>query len=286
MSLRFPSAAIWLRRVLMIAVCSTVAGVAWAAPAPEPAHDSDLKVKYKISFLGFDLAHANLAAKFEHGFYAVRVGYRTTGLVKIFAAANGDISATGAADVNHVMPADFHQQTKENAKESKVDMTIVQGSVATDAAIPEAPEDPHRVPVKDENRKNVLDPLSALLIPVGKGKDPLSAASCNRTIPIFDGWTRFDITMTFKEMKTIKTGAYKGDAVVCAVRWVPIAGHISTREGTKFMMDNKNIDVTLAPIADTGYLAPLHVGIQTLHGHVDVDALEFTATKLDPSAAN
>jgi len=256
-----------------------------AAPPADVVRDGGLTAKYRISFLGFDLARANLVTKFEHGLYAARVGYRTTGIVKVFAAATGDVSATGAIDANHAMPAEFHQVSKENAKDAKVDMKIEQGTVTADDVAPEAPADPDRVPVKDDHRKNVLDPLSALLIPLGKGKDPL-AATCNRTIPVFDGWTRFDIALTFKELKSVDKAGFKGQAVVCSVRWVPIAGHIPTRAGTKFMMNNKDIDVMFAPVGDTGYLAPLHIGIQTLHGHVDVDAVEFAASKSDPNPAN
>ncbi len=280
-------AAIAWPKFLVIAATLACAGQALAASPADPVHDNELKVKYKIAFLGFDLARANLIAKFEHGLYAARVGYKTTGLVKVFATANGDISVSGTIDANHAAPTDFHQTTRENSKDSKVDMTLAQGSVTSNVAVPEAPADPNRVPVKDENRKNVLDPLSAMLIPIGKAKDkdPLNAA-CSRTIPVFDGWTRFDIVLSFKEEKTINRPDYKGKAVVCSVRWVPVAGHIPTRAGTKFMMENKNIDVTLAPIGDTGYLAPLHIGVQTLHGHVDVDALDFAVAKADAKVAN
>jgi hypothetical protein len=268
---------------LTFVFAAVTAGI--AGPAADPVHDAGLEVKYRISFLGVDLARANLVAKFEHGLYAARVGYRTTGIVKVFATATGDISATGAIDASHVIPAGFNQSTKENAKDSRVIMTLSQGVVTADEAIPEAPADPNRVPVKEGDRKNVLDPLSAIIIPVGRSKDPLKDV-CNRTIPIFDGWTRFDVTLSFKALKTIDRPEYKGEAVTCAVRWVPIAGHIPERPGTKFMMENKNIEVTLAPIADTGYVVPLHIGIQTMHGHVDVDALQFTATKAEQAPAN
>jgi hypothetical protein len=265
---------------LLVLAPSTVSGA-----SSDQVRDTELKVKYKISFIGFDLARANLITKFEHGYYAARIGYRTTGIVKVFATATGDISATGAIDANHVMPAEFNQATKENSKDSKVVMTLSQGSVVSNEAEPEAPADPNRIQVKDEHRRNVFDPLSSMLIPLGKGKDALQTA-CNRTIPVFDGWTRFNIAMTFKELKTLDKGPFKGDVAVCSVRWVPVAGHIPTRAGTKFMMDNKDISVTLAPIGDTGYVAPLHIGLQTLHGHVDVDAVDFSIASPEPNAAN
>ncbi len=272
---------------IFIGTVLTLSGVLASAElwSGEPVHDVDLKVKYKISFLGFDLARANFAAKFEHGLYAARVGYKTTGIVKVFAAANGDVSVTGAIESNRVIPAEFHQATKENSKDSSVEMVMSQGNVVTNVALPEHLPDPNRVPVRDENRKGILDPLSALLIPIGKNTDQISSA-CNRTIPIFDGWTRFDIALSLKETKSLDKGPFKGDVVVCSVRWVPIAGHVPTRAGTKFMMDNKNIEVMLAPIGDSGYVAPIHIGVETLHGHVDIDATDFVVAKAEAAPAN
>jgi hypothetical protein len=272
------------------AMATAIATLCVAAPArAETSHDAELHIKYRISFLGLDLARANMIIKVENGFYAARIGYKTTGIVKVFAAANGDISATGSIDGIKLSPSEFHQATKENSKEANVDMTLANGNVKSNVAVPDARPDPDRVPVKDENRRNVFDPLSAVLVPIGKtkdkDKDPLAGA-CDRSIPVFDGWSRFDIALSAANVKTVNVPGYKGKAVSCAVRWVPVAGHIPTRSGTKFMAENKNLDVTLAPIGDTGFLAPVHIGIQTLHGHIDVDAIEFKLTKEETPEAN
>jgi len=269
-----------------VSLLASLATTSSAFAAAAEVHDVELRAKYRISFLGFDLARANLIAKVEHGLYALRVGYKTTGLVKVFAAATGDVSATGMIDAEHMMPAEFHEATKENAREAKVDMTIAKSNIIENQAMPEVTPDPDRIVLKPDDRRGVLDPLSAVLIPTLKGKDSLGSA-CNRTIPVFDGWVRFNIVMTLKETRTLDKGPFKGEAAVCAVRWVPISGYIPTRSGTKFMMNNKDLDVTLAPVGDTGYVAPIHIGVQTLHGHVDVDAVEFTTIdKPDPGAAN
>ncbi len=274
-----------LRKLAGIVSLMGLAGVAIAASPAPVVPDAELKVKYKISFIGFDLARANLVSKFDHGLYATRVGYRTTGIVKAVAInAVGDLAANGALDVTHLIPASFTQASKENSKESIVNMAIAGGAIKSVNALPEPSPDPARVPVKDENKKNVLDPVSAMIVPIGKSKDGLSGA-CNRSIPIFDGWTRFDVNLTFKSAQTVDRAGYKGDSVTCAIRWVPIAGHIPDRKGTKFMAENKDIEVTLAPIGDTGMAAPLHIGVQTMRGHVDIDALEFTVSKSTPSPA-
>lgn len=257
-----------------------------ATPIPQTP-DGEITAKYRISFVGIDLARANLAAKFQHGLYTVRVGYKTTGVVKLFAAASGDVLASGSLDAGKPSPNSFTQTAKENSKDSKVNLVISDGTITSAEATPPLSADPNRVPVDDAAKKNIIDPLSALLMPIARpkdrGQDPL-AASCDRTVPIFDGWSRFDIRLSLKEVKAVDKAGFKGQAVICAVRWVPVAGHIPDRKGTKFMADNKNIDVMLAPAGQSGFLVPLHIGVQTMRGHIDIDAMELSAKTTPPPA--
>ncbi|MDR3372213.1 MAG: DUF3108 domain-containing protein [Ancalomicrobiaceae bacterium] len=257
-----------------------------AAPVP-PTPDGEITAKYKISFINIDMARANLAAKLEHGLYTVRVGYKTTGIVKLFATASGDVVASGSLESGKPAPSAFVQTARENSKDSKVNLAISDGAITSVEATPPLSPDPNRVPVGDAAKKNVIDPLSALLMPIAKPKEPgkdALAASCDRTIPIFDGWSRYDIKLSLKEVKTVDKAGFKGQAVICSVRWVPVAGHIPDRKGTKFMAENKDIDVMLAPAGTSGFLIPLHIGVQTLRGHIDVDATEFSAKIVMPPA--
>ena len=76
----------------------------------------------------------------------------------------------------------------------------------------------------------------------------MSPAACNREIPIFDGYTRFDINLTYVGERSAKAKGYDGPVAVCAARYVPISGHRSERPATKFMAENKDLEVWLAPI--------------------------------------
>ena len=73
-------------------------------------------------------------------------------------------------------------------------------------------------------------------------------ANCNRTIPIFDGAARFDMVLSYGETQSVEKPGYKGPVLVCNARYVPIAGHRSLRPSTKFMEDNKDMQVWLAPV--------------------------------------
>ena len=69
----------------------------------------------------------------------------------------------------------------------------------------------------------VVDPVSARLMPVVGTGDPTDAANCDRTLPIFDGWTRYDIRLEYKGAKPVKVEGFEGEAVICGARWVPVA---------------------------------------------------------------
>jgi hypothetical protein len=57
---------------------------------------------------------------------------------------------------------------------------------------------------------------------------------------------------------------------------VPIAGHRTERPGTKFMQDNREMSVWLAPVQGTQVLAPLRIVVQTMVGMSVVEASRWT----------
>ena len=108
-------------------------------------------------------------------------------------------------------------------------------------------------------------------------KGPLvGPASCDRTIPIFDGYTRFDIDLSYVGQREVSAKGYKGPVAVCAVRYVPIAGHRRDRPATKFMADNKDLEVWLAPIDGARVLMPFRVSVRTMIGTTVIEASEFS----------
>ena len=86
------------------------------------------------------------------------------------------------------------------------------------------------IPVTASNKTNVVDPLSAFLVPLDQPGVPIGHRACNRTVRVFDGWTRYDVQLYYKETKAIDGGSdtYSGRIIVCGARYVPVAGHRST----------------------------------------------------------
>jgi hypothetical protein len=106
----------------------------------------------------------------------------------------------------------------------------------------------------------------------------LSAAACDRTLPIFDGYTRFDLKLSYAGEKKVKARGYSGPVAVCTVRYVPIAGHRKDRPATKFMAENRDIQIWLAPVAGLPVLAPYLISIKTTIGTLAIEATEFSVS--------
>jgi hypothetical protein len=73
----------------------------------------------------------------------------------------------------------------------------------------------------------------------------------------------------------VSAKGYDGPVAVCAARYVPISGHRRDRPATKFMADNKDLEVWLAPIARDHLLFPFRVSVRTMIGTTVVEASEF-----------
>jgi hypothetical protein len=133
-------------------------------------------------------------------------------------------------------------------------------------------ERPDRVPVLETHQRGIIDPLSAVVAVTaarGKADDP---ANCNRTLPVFDGTQRFNISLSYAETRTVQKPGYSGPVLVCNVRYSPVAGHRPTRPAVKFMEENRDMSVWLAPVEGTRMLVPLRISVRTMVGTTVVEA--------------
>jgi hypothetical protein len=151
-------------------------------------------------------------------------------------------------------------------------MGLKGGRVAEVEIDPPLEPKPDRVPVKPADKRGVVDPMSALLMPALDSKSLTDPDNCNRTIPVFDGASRMNVVLTYAETKNAEIPGYSGPVLVCNARYVPISGHRSERPATKFMQDNRDMSVWLAPIEGPRLLFPLKVSVRTMIGIGEMQA--------------
>jgi Protein of unknown function (DUF3108) len=202
----------------------------------------------------------------------------TTGLLRVFAASEGNAASRGAVRGNNLLPAIFASTINNDKRMQEMRIVLSSGTVKELVVDPPTTPSPERIPVTEANRRGVIDPMSAALIRVSGNGDPVSPEACRRTIPIFDGRMRFDLQLSFKRMEKVRAQkGYQGPVVVCAVHFVPVAGYVPERPAIKYLIARQDIEIWLAPIPGTRIVVPYRISLPTPLGQGVLEATEFVA---------
>jgi hypothetical protein len=70
--------------------------------------------------------------------------------------------------------------------------------------------------------------------------------------------------------------------VVCAVYFVPIAGHVPERSTIKYLIEQRDMEMWLAPIAGTRLMVPYRASIPTPIGLGVLQATQFVSIPHQP----
>jgi hypothetical protein len=247
-----------------------------ASLAAGPASAASLSAQYAISLAGLPIGTADLSASLDEN-YKMDIQARLTGLVGAVTGGSGGATAGGLLTGNRPVPTSYAVTSRSSSDQRTVRVGMARGNVVAVHIAPPIEEKEDRVPVKEVHKRSVLDPVSALVMPsFGRG-GPLDPSVCNRTLPVFDGAARFDVVLSYAETRQVEKAGYAGPVVVCNARYVPVAGHRPGRPGTKFMEDNRDISVWLAPVEGTRILMPLRISVRTMMGTSVIEATRWTA---------
>jgi Protein of unknown function (DUF3108) len=247
-----------------------------AALAPAVGARADvLHASYSVSLIGLPIGAADLNAELSPTSYSIRADARLTGLAKLFANARGASAGQGSIVGGHVSPATFATIAASSNMTRTIRMAIAGNAVTGVDIAPPFVDKPDRVPLGPHDEQNIVDPVGAVVFPAPASGPLVSPAACNRRIPVFDGYTRFDIDLTYVGERNAKAKGYDGPVAVCSIRYVPISGHSRDRPATKFMAENKDLEVWLAPIARDRLLIPFRVSARTMIGTTVIEASEF-----------
>lgn len=267
-------------------VVPALAGFAVLAPIhPARAAENEVRGSYRVTLLGVEVAKANLAIKVKDDLYTVRLGYRTAGVASLGSGAKGEAQASGQIKAGKVLSGAYKLNSEEGEDSKDVSIDLDSGKVKATTALPPLKPADDRVPLTPAKLAGVMDPLSALVVPADKPDAPLDPAVCNKVLPLFDGWTRYDLQLSMKASGQATIKGYKGPAITCAVRWVPVAGHRPNTSGTRFMAENKDIEVSLVPTG-SGLLLPTRVSLKTRAGTIVIAADAISQTSDGAAKSN
>lgn len=194
-----------------------------SAPVADEAAPSDLKERIEVTFngyfLGLRVMKTHVEVDAHDGDYDSRAEFRTAGLAgwlkdsRIFAAVFGGL------DGDAMRPTHYEHRNLRSKKNRVIridfsDDEVVETITPTFGSL-------GNPPVTAEQRLESFDPITAFLsITFEGGEDP-----CVRTIPVFDGKQRFDLTFEPVEYENIRVRGYDGPTWRCHVYLTPLAGY-------------------------------------------------------------
>ncbi len=246
------------------------------------AQADQVRARYAVTLLGIPLGTASLDGDVNGAAYKIAVNAKLTGIAAMVSSSRGAATAAGGYTKGLIVPAAY-ANTSANAKETRTVRMAMQGGAVKGVDIsPPIDPVPDRVPLTPAHTRGILDPLSALMMPVPGAEPVVGPAACNRTLPVYDGFTRFDVTLTYAGTRPVKSKGYTGKVVVCDVRYTPIAGH-RIRKPVQFMADNKDIQVWLAPVGEARVVVPYRISVATQIGTTVIEATSFESdsSKID-----
>lgn len=240
------------------------------------ARAESLSIDYDLSLIGLPIGRATLAGNADPGTYRLELTAQLTGLASIVSGGKGTAVATGSGLPSRVLPNSYLLTVSGSGPLQSIRLGLQSGNVTSIAIDPPLDPRPDRVPVTEQHKRGVLDPVSAFLMPVGGRGPVLDPSSCKRTLPVFDGGGRFDVVLNYRETTTLKFRGYDGPALLCDVRYTPISGHRAERRAVQFMADNRDIQVWLVPVGNSRLLVPARIMLRTLIGMLSIDARRMT----------
>lgn len=262
------------------------AAILFAAAIAGDAHaGATVEARYNLTYTGLIIGQGAMVVEVNEEGYSASGSAMVAGLLQMMTAGKGTAAARGQFVNGRVLPVSYNGNSESTERSQEVRLSGTAGTIKDVFVMPKRPVRGDEVPLTEEHRKDVVDPMSASIMPVSGSGDVTGPEACNRTLPIFDGEYRYDLAFTFERNDRAKdVRGYSGPLAVCRVNYIPVAGHRANRRQVKELSENRNIFVWLAPIADTRVVMPFRVSFESKIGLFIIQATHFRS-ETKPDAA-
>ncbi len=254
--------------------------------SPAAFAQGKLDAQYEATLAGIPVGKGAWTIDIADDQFSAAASGGTSGLLKAFAGGSGTGAAQGRVVNGTPVATSYSASTTTSKKTETIHMMLAGGTIREYGIEPVPPVDPDRIPVTEAHRRGVFDPMTGSMLRVPGTADPLGPDACHTATPIFDGRMRYDLTMDFKRMETVKAEkGYHGAVVVCAVYFSPVAGYIPDRPVIRYLSAQRNIEIAFAPVAGTRILVPFWMKIPTPLGQARLEATQFITIASPPRVA-
>ncbi|MFN3656070.1 MAG: DUF3108 domain-containing protein [Pseudolabrys sp.] len=267
-----------LRQVLLCTLLVSAQAVVAGLPA---SAQGKLEAQYTAYLAGLPIGHGSWVVEIGEGQYSAVASGTTSGLLRAFTGGEGSTGVRGTFSAGRLTMASYAATIATRKKTENIRLLINSGNVKESKVEPPQDNEDERVAITEAHKQGVLDPMTASLMRTPGNGDPLKPEACQRSLAVFDGRLRYDLQLAYKRMETVKADkGYAGPAVVCAVYFTPVSGHIPSRSAIKYLTKLRDMEVWLAPIAGTRVLVPFRAQGPTPIGNAVLEADQFVSVAL------
>jgi hypothetical protein len=252
----------FLPRLTQLALLYAASAVSVASA--ETKHVTEYDVKLGI----LPIATANFASEFNGRDYKITGSIRSAGIANIMKRVSAETSVAGRIQGDRLQSERYNLVYKLGKRTRVYDVVYRNGNV-TDTTITPPPRrnQENWVPVTPGDLRSVLDPLSGLIFPAG-------AKVCAGRVAVYDGESRMDLMLKEEGTRSFETRGFKGDVIVCTVRYVPKSGFRRGRSDIEYLKKTP-MEVWFAKAEATNVYAPIYASIPTRMGQVHVTAVRY-----------
>ncbi len=218
------------------------------------------RTDYSITLMGIPVGKASFTSVIGEDDFRIDGSLASAGMARLFDSTQGTTSASGRLSETGMTPRSYDLNYRSDKKTQRTAIRFSNGNVtATENVPPSRPRQGDWVHLQENHLTSVVDPISSTVLRAARPADV-----CNRTIRIYDGEMRADLRLA-------PAGASRGQ-VTCTARFEPVAGYRPSRSALKYLRDRARITIAFAPLADTGFYAPVDASIGTQVGTVRIVA--------------
>jgi len=274
----------WCETILigcLLLCCSVLPGRILAGAST--AAETRVVANYRIDLDNFNLGSFRFTTQLNGSDYRVRGDGHFSLLGGLLYNLRTTTASSGKVTDAGPEPKMYLLSYASGSDSGQLRMSFDAGAVTALSIIPRRDRDPREIPVTKEQLVGALDPIAAAFFHARSDDPNGDLKVCDQTVPVFDGGWRFDLVLTPKKKVSVRkeaSTAYSSYAVVCRVKFKPIAGYTTDDPNIKLMSRTDAIEVWLVSVPGTDMYAPYHLLLPTASGLLSATS---TSLRVEPN---
>ncbi len=248
--------------ISLAAAAAALAGTAFPAAAESPVR---FKSEYVVTLRGITVAKASFAGAVTSQRYEVEGSLASSGVGRVLGTTQATARSAGLFSQPTPTPESFVMSYAQGSAAAKTELVFRNGTAVETRFQPDWKAGPDIIPIQPHDLNAVADPIAATIVARGTPEE-----ICGRTLRVFEGGTRIDVTLRLASVGFIE--GVGNNAVTCKGDFIPVAGMHKNSGAYDYLRRKADMEFIYVPAARGG-LYLLH----TMSGRTDAGRVQLRA---------